>query len=95
MHYYRWRRHGDPTVRNILTAGESVSYRGLHWRLEWERGKARDHTCPCGELAEHWAYDHGDPGERTDDHGMRYTTNLDAYTPRCVPCHRRYDAEHQ
>lgn len=71
--------------KNPRWAGDKVSYRGIHKRKELRDGKAKDYFCidDCGYAAFHWSYNSA-LGERV---------NLDAYEPRCVRCHKRFDAK--
>ena len=64
-------------------SGDDISYKGMHRRLERERGKAADFGCINGCLEAsgfEWAHTHG-----TDPH------NVMNYRPMCLGCHRRYD----
>lgn len=100
MHYTRYRRHGDPSITrkttlrygeaNSMWRGADVGYHGLHIRVRKALGRASDFLCPCGAQAAEWAYDHGDPNERSSPQGA-YSTDLDHYQPMCVRCHRRLD----
>lgn len=104
MHYTRWKRHGDPLTyiapadRNLPKreathwwAGDDVTYSGMHQRLRNYRGSARDHACvDCGSKAAQWSFDRLDPEAKSSDLGP-YSTSLDHYVPRCVPCHKRFD----
>lgn len=98
-HYQRWAKHGDPLFtidtskeNSPMWAGEEVGYFGLHDRLRRERGSARGEKCiDCGARAEHWSYDHLCGSERIDSTGLPYSTNLDHYDPRCIPCHNKFD----
>lgn len=76
------------------------TYQAMHKRVYKQRGPARDHTCPCGEPAEQWAYDHQDPYELTEwrKTGPRavvrevpYSTCLDHYVALCFGCHVKLD----
>lgn len=79
-----------------------VTYNAVHFRLRDQRGRASVHTCACGERAEQWAYQHGDPQERMSlmprsrrpARLLGFTPNLDAYAPMCAPCHIRLDLQH-
>jgi len=74
MHYYRWRRHGDPAIVTPLIGvsgpdspkwkGRNISYGSAHRRVRKLRGSASGHACTvCGGQAQDWAYDHCDPDE--------------------------------
>lgn len=80
----------------------SLTYHAVHVRIWKARGKAAAHLCAngCGRQAAHWAYDHKDPYEITgwSNQGrdkrrvpVRYSTNLNHYTPLCRPCHTVLD----
>lgn len=91
MHYYRWRRTGDPElvlVREPVRGeqhgrwkGDAVGYHGVHHRLRTTRGEAREHTCPCGNQAQEWAF----------DLPKGFSTDLSRYTARCASCHYEQD----
>lgn len=80
---------------------ETPTYLGAHYRVHAERGRASEHTCPCGAPAAQWAYDHADPEELTEariNQGgrrrvMRYSAKPEHYVAMCVPCHVRWDRE--
>jgi len=95
MHYYRNRRHGDPTHVED-TRQETVLYRAAHQRVWSEKGRARDQECAaCFSVAAHWAYDHTDPDEMTDERtGCVYSLDTSKYKPLCQPCHALLDREH-
>lgn len=100
-HYTRQKDFGDVHRAKQMPAredhwkwaGDDISYGGVHSRLEYQRGKARTHTCRhCNGQAEQWAYDHDDPDEKIEtERGLRYSPDLDHYIPLCVPCHKQFD----
>lgn len=104
MHWKRWWKHGDPlwaasrvdSLQHLKGAdnpnwtGDDASYKAIHRRLERKNGSASGFVCLCGEKALHWSYDHLDPNEKESEFGP-YSTDLDRYQPRCVPCHVRLD----
>lgn len=106
-HATRLRRHGDPTTyiphedRNLPTRSDNPRWTGdmatseaVHQRLRKWRGPASTHRCvECGEQAAHWSYNHDAPDERIAERGA-YTTDLSYYSPRCVPCHKRFDLDY-
>jgi hypothetical protein len=108
LHATRTRRHGDPNVyiahgdrdlargeRHFHWTGEEVTYFGVHQRLRKQEGSAKKRSCfDCGHPARQWSYDHCDPDERLSENGLPYSTNLERYQPRCVPCHKAYDLAH-
>ena len=69
----------------------SNNYGAVHSRL----GPVAGRNCRCGDAAEEWAYDHGDPEELTDEIGRPYSLDQDRYKPMCRPCHRKYDADYR
>lgn len=106
MHATRMRRHGDPNVsikqadRNFprgeeshAWTGDDATYAGIHQRLRRMRGAASEHACvDCASPARQWSYNHADPEGRLDEAtGLPYSTDLDHYDPRCVPCHKKHD----
>lgn len=103
MHGARIRRTGSPfTVREQKREthpqwrGDDVAYGGAHRRVYRERGKATQHTCPCGQQARQWSYDRADPDERIEltPGGLRaYSTDPNHYVALCVPCHKRFDLD--
>lgn len=97
-HWYLWNRHGDPLIKGKPTGRPRqaiVGYEGAHYRVQAERGSASDHHCAeCGATAAQWAYDYSDPAPL---YGGRwnspYSLDISRYSPMCVACHARYDAE--
>lgn len=77
--------------------GDEVGYTGAHHRVRRRKGPASAHQCvSCRAPAEHWSYDHSDPDEKFAVMGgyeIAYSTVIDHYHPRCVPCHKRYDLD--
>lgn len=71
------------------------SYRTAHRNVQKARGFARDHLCPCGAVAQEWAYQFtaGDL-ELRDANGGVYSNNPEDYAAMCRPCHRKFDMEH-
>lgn len=77
---------------------EDVTYSAIHSRLAADFGPAKAHQCiDCDRTAAHWSYNHDDPAERIDytmsERGIAYSLHLEHYSPRCVPCHKRYDLD--
>jgi hypothetical protein len=63
---------------------DGPSYSMLHKRVSQVRGKASTHRCTdCGGKAVEWSMKKGTDGTDPQAH----------YDPRCVVCHRRYDAD--
>ena len=105
-HYKRFMKFGDVNMvkpkggaryyggSSIERKGRNITYRSAHMRIEYLRGKASNHMCiDCGQTAYHWAYDHSDTNELTAPNGMVYSPDVERYDPRCVPCHKVYDAQ--
>jgi hypothetical protein len=91
MHYYRKRRHGDPTFV-MDTRLPDAKYRSAHARVARDKGKARHHLCvDCGKQAQHWSYTHTDPEELVSPGGQSYSLRSEHYEPRCAPCHAIFD----
>jgi hypothetical protein len=77
---------------------ETVEYTAAHDRIRTDLGSVRNHACSeCGAPARHWSYNHDDPHElesrSTQTLGVRYSLNPSHYSPRCVPCHKRFDLD--
>jgi len=73
-------------------------YSAAHARVRRDRGNAKQYECTdCDGVAEEWSYDYGDDDELVSNErgsvGMPYSLDANHYVPRCVPCHRRYDAD--
>ena len=99
LHYQRYRKWGDPYwhdgpptgMHNASWKNHDICYGTAHERVRDQRGKASDRLCcSCGQQAQHWAYDHGDPDERSSQWGP-YSLDLDHYQAMCVPCHKQFD----
>lgn len=105
MHDTRVRRHGDPHVvianedrdlptgeRNSSWTGDQATYSAAHQRVKKARGSASKYECVnCDRQAKHWSYNHADPNERFTEEGYAYSTSLEHYEPKCVPCHKKSD----
>lgn len=82
-------RHG------LADDAEHVGYGQMHHVVAAERGRASQHKCvDCNSHADEWSYDGGDPDEiwcRVREHVLAVGTRVEFYSPRCRPCHRRYD----
>lgn len=72
-----------------------VKYLSAHDRIRRVRGAAKSHACvDCGGPAREWSYDGGDPAQLIEIlRGTRLAYSLDVsrYSPRCKPCHCRFD----
>lgn len=101
-HGARWYRNGRIEALNGVEArgekssqwaGDAVTYRTVHSRLNQCYGKASGYRCEdCGGRAQQWSYDGRSDREQIDPKNhMRYTTDLEHYASRCLRCHHRYD----
>lgn len=98
-HYFRqWSTGTTEKIRRLPT----VTYRGVHNRLDNERGKASEYDCDdCGATAHEWAYDHSDPDPLVQTVGtgwsstceVEYSPDLCRYVPLCRSCHRTRDRD--
>lgn len=75
---------------------EHAGYVAAHQRVRQDRGRAATHSCvDCDGGAQHWSYDHSDPGELLDDSvnagPLPYSLDTSRYQPRCIPCHKKFD----
>lgn len=75
---------------------EVVAYRSMHSRLRRWRGPASDFVCvDCKtKQAREWSYDRTGIEEMTEDVNgvtIRYSLDLDSYSPRCSTCHHAHD----
>lgn len=62
-----------------------------HQNVRKLRGSARDQFCiDCGEPADEWSYQGGDPHEEASLTGP-YSLSVEFYAPRCYKCHRAFD----
>lgn len=80
--------------------GHSAGYSAAHGRVRRARGSARSHACDdCGQQAHHWSYNHLDPDELLYEYSpgkfAAYSTSMEFYQPRCVPCHKRFDLDRE
>lgn len=96
------RQYADPGQRAKLSEAkrqEHAGYRGAHGRVRYDRGRAAEHTCPCGSPAQEWALDPSTPLDQLlvqrggKDDGKLYSLSSDAYVAMCQSCHRALDAE--
>jgi hypothetical protein len=96
-------RTGDLNRGTTTTCGnraqhwrqQVASNEAAHSRVRTDRGPASSHACvSCHAPAQHWSYNHTDPHERQDTIRGPYSLSSDHYSPRCVPCHKRFDLDH-
>lgn len=72
---------------------DHFTYETVHIYLKRDHGDPREMKCvSCGEWADEWAYDHGDPDQLVSPKGRPYSMKPEHYRPMCRPCHRRADA---
>lgn len=91
-HYAQWLHYGEISPWQYRH-GEGA-YVSTHKWLRGQLGAPADRSCAdCGNPAEEWSYDHSAPDERRDPthFDAPYSRMPEHYSPRCVPCHRRYD----
>lgn len=89
-HYAMRAKYGE--IRDWNYRWGDGGYVSTHNFLRRARGKAAEFACiDCGDTAAEWSYDGGDPDEVSDDQGRKFTRNTEAYSPRCVRCHRVFD----
>jgi len=73
-----------------------AGYAAAHQRVRQDRGPVTRQPCiDCDAPAYHWSYDHADPMELLayglSANPVAYSLDPDHYSPRCVPCHKRFD----
>ena len=64
--------------------------KSVHNSLRCHRGRACDHTCPCGAPAEEWSYNHSGIGQRTIN-GRTFSIYINQYDALCRRCHNARD----
>jgi hypothetical protein len=81
------------------------SYTAAHKRVARHRGFASEHLCVgCGKQAEEWSYRGGSGFEQTGLRPQRkngqtiylnsvWSSYIGDYDPRCIECHKEYDAK--
>lgn len=79
-----------------MWAGLDVGYGGAHERVRALHGPASKHRCiECSGPASHWSYNHDDPAPSQEQvrggYVVAYSQSPEHYSPRCVPCHKRFD----
>ena len=99
-HLKRVRNHGSPLV--VLAGGRPTDglhpgWAAIHKRVSRLRGKASGYPCvDCGGAASEWSYDNKDPDHLVDPRlKIAYSLSTNHYVPRCIPCHRAFDANHR
>lgn len=90
---------GNGRLHRRHLRAERIEYYAVHDRIRRDRGIPTVHPCvDCGRNAEQWSYNHGDPNELISaargSEGSPYSMDDRFYEPRCVPCHRAYDARY-
>ena len=100
MHRERLKRNGEVGTVEAGYELPTDSYRKVHHRLTYWKGKASEHDCvDCGKQAKEWSYKGGAPDEITQPwtfpHGaptiVRFSNLLDYYEARCKSCHIKFD----
>lgn len=97
MHYARYHRTGQYTLRGPRPRLAEPSYRTAHARVQYVRGKASAHPCcDCGHPATHWSFAwRRVPREQwlwSEANGLRPYTGSEAdYDARCGQCASWYD----
>lgn len=99
-------RSGDLNRGTVTTCGDPATHRrtgtadytAAHERVRADRGRVQQYPCVgCGSPAAHWSYDHDDPDERHSARertlGIAFSLDPAHYSPRCVPCHKRFDLD--
>ena len=90
---------GDRTAHRRTDSG----YRAAHERCRTDRGLVQKYACVnCGGPAQHWSYNHDEPNELLGTVGvgrgkqvvLAYSLDPNRYSPRCAPCHKRFDLDH-
>ena len=92
-HYAQWKRYGE--VKPFIYKWGEGLYAPMHALLARQMGSARTFPCvECGTQADEWSYNYDDPDEITDEthSGCVFSRKLESYSPRCIPCHRKFDA---
>ena len=97
-------RAGDLNRGTKISCGSSkihhrspdAGYTAAHQRVRQDRGPVTSQCCvECGKDARHWSYDHTDAHELLayglSANPVAYSLDPSHYSPRCVPCHKRYD----
>lgn len=93
--------NADPELKKRKAAARKArrktpeTYRQVHKRLVCDKGSASTHSCvDCGGQAQGWSHDWPtweDVAQDIKHPRATFSTNLDAYVPRCKPCHTRLD----
>ena len=77
---------------------DDIGYWAAHSRVRNDRGPASGYTCvDCAASAYQWSYSHEAEDERISSDeatlGMPYSPDPSDYDPRCVTCHKAFDAD--
>lgn len=90
-HYRRQLKHGVPLAGRLIAEPVIHTYNAAHRWVTQVNGPANIHSCVgCGQSAEQWTYDNGDPEEMLDKRGSRYSTDPNHYQPMCLSCTKRW-----
>lgn len=94
-------RSGDSSICGIpgRHLDPHPTYATAHQRVRDLHGAPSTHQCiDCGHTASHWSYNHDDPDELYVEglsaHPLAYSNKPSSYSPRCVPCHKRFDLDY-
>ena len=93
----RVRARGTVDYVGYRTPDDEATYDTIHQRLRQRYGSASNYPCvDCGGVARHWAYNHDDEDAKCGlaagtPYVLRFSVKLEHYSPRCVPCHKRFD----
>lgn len=89
--------HAKGELHYMWLTDEAMTYNAIHSRLRKHRGSARNYQCSeCGKPAKHWSYNHDSRFEKVEmvsGYEVSFGTRIEDYSPRCVPCHKRFDLE--
>jgi hypothetical protein len=93
--------NSDPELKRRRAAKRKLlrtapeTHRQMHKRLVIDRGSATGYDCvDCGSPADAWTHDWSTWEDVAQDIGRKrltFSTNPDAYEPRCHACHNRLD----
>jgi len=93
-------RTGDASTCGIpgQHLAPTPTYAAAHERVKSLHGSPSTHDCvSCGQTAAHWSYNHDDPNELYAEglsaNPLAYSAHPEHYSPRCVPCHKRFDLD--
>lgn len=99
QHYSQWLYSAEGRqTKKSKAQSDSASYGAAHMRVISAKGQATEHTCvDCPNRAAEWSLKVSADmitEIRGNKMGGRFSLDVDDYEPRCVPCHRTYDAKY-